>query len=217
MFGEFESDLETIRSFYNYQNAEGTTPLMILFSKCENIDDLEKIRIEFVDDIEQEDIYGNSIFSILTKKIVEFSRKEEIQITNPSALVSPPSSDFIEKIIQNKITSKDIPNTIDSIDQLENTELHYVAGSFLSTENKIEIMKYQLANMNYQNIEGTTPLMILIKHTTKEDLEKEDVKDFIAENIADLEQEDIYGNSIFSILTKKIVEFSGEEKVEFQQ
>jgi pseudouridine-5'-phosphate glycosidase len=57
--------------------------------------------------------------------------------------------------------------------------------------------------------------MILIKHTTKEDLEKEDVKDFIAENIADLEQEDIYGNSVFSILTKKIVEFSGEEKVEF--
>ena len=52
---------------------------------------------------------------------------------------------------------------------------------------------------------------------TKEDLEKEDVKDFIAENIEDLEQEDIYGNSVFSILTKKIVEFSGEEKVEFPQ
>ena len=203
MFGAFDIHSE-IRSFFNYQNAEGTTPLMILFSKCENIEDLEKISIEFVDDIEQEDIYGNSIFSILTKKIVEFSRKE-IQIQNTS-------SDFIQNIIQNKITRKDIPNTIDSIDPLENTALHYVAGSFLSTENKIEIMKDQLANMNYQNIEGTTPLMILIKHMTKEDLKKEDVKDFIVENIADLEQEDIYGNSIFSILTKKIVEFSGEEK-----
>ena len=213
MFGKFDFRFR-IKS-YNYQNAEGTTPLMILFSKCENIDDLERINdldyVNYVDDIEQEDIYGNSIFSILTKKIVEFSRKE-IQITNPSALVSPPSSDFIEKIIQNKITSKDILKTNEPIDPLENTELHYVAGSFLSTENKIEIMKYQLANMNYQNIEGTTPLMILTKHMTKEDLEKENVKDFIAENIADLEQEDIYGNSIFSILTKKIVEFSGEEK-----
>jgi hypothetical protein len=224
MFEAFKIDLDKIRSFYNYQNAEGTTPLMILFSKCENIDDLQKISIEFVDDIEQEDIYGNSIFSILTKKIVEFSRKEEIQIQNTSALaqalVAPlrgASSDFIEKIIQNKITSKDIPETNIPIDPLENTALHYVAGSFMSTENKMEIMKDQLANKNYQNIEGTTPLMILIKHMTKEDLEKEDVKDFIAENIADLEQEDIYGNSIFSILTKKIVEFSGEEKVEFQQ
>jgi hypothetical protein len=212
-----------IGSFFNYQNAEGTTPLMILFSKCENIYDLQKINIEFVDDIEQEDIYGNSVFSILTKKMVEFSRKEEIQIQNTSAsLVAPlrgASSDFIEKIIQNNITSNtinQIPKTNNPIDILENTALHYVAGSFLSMTEKIEIMKDQLANMNYQNIEGMTPLMILTKHMTKEDLEKEDVKDFIAKNIADLEQEDIYGNSIFSILTKKIVEFSGEEKVEFQ-
>ena len=212
MFEEFAIDFEKIRPFFNYQNAEGTTPLMILFLKCENIEDLQKINeaeyVNFAEDIEQEDIYGNSIFSILTKKMVEFSRKEiQIQNTLPN---------FIQNIIQNKITRKDIPNTIDSIDPLENTALHYVAGSFLSTENKIEIMKDQLANMNYQNIEGTTPLMILTKHMTKEDLEKEDVKDFIAENIADLEQEDIYGNSVFSILTKKIVEFSGEEKVEFQ-
>ena len=81
---------------------------------------------------------------------------------------------------------------------------------------KIEIMTDQLANMNYQNAEGTTPLMILTKHMTKEDLDDDYIKDFIAKNIADLEQEDIYGNSVFSILTKKIVEFSEEEKVEFQ-
>ena len=211
MFGAFDIHSE-IRSFFNYQNAEGTTPLMILFLKCENIEDLQKINeaeyVNFAEDIEQEDIYGNSIFSILTKKMVEFSRKEEFQIQNTL-------SNFIQDIIQNKFTNTDIPKTNNPIDPLENTALHYVAGSFLSTENKIEIMKYQLANMNYQNIEGTTPLMILIKHATKEDLEKGDVKDFIAENIADLEQEDIYGNSVFSILTKKIVEFSGEEKVEF--
>jgi hypothetical protein len=106
--------------------------------------------------------------------------------------------------------------TNNPIDQLENTALHYVAGSFLSMTEKIRIMKDQLANKNYQNIEGTTPLMILIKHMTKEDLEKEDVKTFIAENIADLEQEDIYGNSIFSILTKKWWNFPEKKKFKYQ-
>jgi hypothetical protein len=145
--------------------------------------------------------------------MVEFSRKE-IQIQNTS-------SDFIEKIIQNNITSNtinQIPKITGPIDPLENTALHYVAGSFLSTKDKIEIMTDQESSvMNYQNAEGITPLMILTKHMTKEDLNDDDIKDFIAENIGDLEQEDIYGNSIFSILTKKMVEFSGEEKVEFPQ
>jgi FMN-dependent NADH-azoreductase len=223
MFGAFYIYSE-IRSFFNYQNAEGTTPLMILFSKCQNMEDLQKISIESVDDIEQEDIYGNSIFSILTKKIVEFSRKE-IQIQNTSAsLVAPlrgASSDFIEKIIQNNITSNtinQIPKITGPIDPLENTVLHYVAGSFLSMTEKIGIMNDEKFKdqLNYQNAEGATPLMILTKHMTKEDLDDDYIKNFIAENIADLEQEDIYGNSIFSILTKKMVEFSGEEKVEFQ-
>jgi hypothetical protein len=210
------NNVETIRSFYNYQNAEGTTPLMILFSKCDNIEDLQKINeveyVNYVDDIEQEDIYGNSIFSILTKKIVEFSEKEEIQIND--------SSNFIEKIIQNKITIKDItdiPKEIGPIDPLENTALHYVAGSFLSMEDKMKFMNNETFKdqLNYQNIEGTTPLMILIKHMTKKDLNDENIRIFIVENIEDLEQEDIYGNSIFSILTKKIVEISGAKEEEY--
>jgi hypothetical protein len=207
MFNDFDAKIR-IKCF-NYQNAEGTTPLMILLSKCEKIDQAEYVNI--AEDIEQEDIYGNSIFSILTKKMVEFSRKEEIQNQNPS-------SDFIKKIIQhNKFTIEDMPETNDPIDPLENTVLHYVAGSFLSMTEKMRIMNDEKFKdqLNYQNAEGATPLMILTKHMTKTDL-TDDVKQFIAENIGDLEQEDIYGNSVFSILTKKMVEFSGEEKVEFQ-
>jgi hypothetical protein len=203
---------ETQIKCFNYQNAEGTTPLMILLSKCEKIEDLqnEAEYVNFAEDIEQEDIYGNSIFSILTKKMVEFSRKEETQNTN-----SAPN--LIEKIIYNKFNhEEDMPQKIEPIDPLENTVLHYVAGSYLSTEDKIKLMNKNSTlreNINRQNVEGATPMMILIKHATKTDL-TDDVKQFIAENIADLEQEDIYGNSVFSILTKKIVEFSEESKKE---
>ena len=211
MFNDFYAEIR-IKCF-NYQNAEGTTPLMILLSKCEKIEDLqnEAEYVNFAEDIEQEDIYGNSIFSILTKKMVEFSRKEETQNEN-----SAPN--LIEKIIHNKFNrEEDMPQKIEPLDLLENTVLHYVAGSFLSMTEKMRIMNDEKFKdqLNYQNAEGATPLMILTKHMTKTDL-TDDVKQFIAENIGDLEQEDIYGNSVFSILTKKMVEFSGEEKVEFQ-